>query len=451
MLTHHDAVVVGSGPNGLSAAIALARAGWSVLVLEAAPVIGGGMRSEELTLPGFVHDVCSSVHPLGIASPFFRSLPLTEHGLEWVMPPAALAHPLDDGSAAMLERTTEATGRTIGGDAGRYRALMDPFVERWAELLPELLAPLRFPRHPVLMARFGLRALRSASGLLTSQFRGEPARALLAGSSAHSMIPLTAAGSAAFGLVLALSAHVDGWPFVRGGTRALAAALASYLRSLGGEIVTGSPVRSLAELPPAKAVLLDLTARQVLEVAGDRLPGRYRAALQRYRYGPGVCKVDWALAEPIPWRAGECARAGTVHLGGTLAELVAAEEAPWRGAPAERPFVLLSQPTLFDPGRAPAGKHTAWAYCHVPNGADVDMTACIEAQVERFAPGFRDIILARTTLTPPVLERRNANLVGGDVGGGANTLDQIVFRPTFRRVPYTTPVPGLFLCSASTP
>lgn len=450
-LTSYDAIVVGSGPNGLAAAIEMARAGRSVLVREAAPEIGGGLRSAELTLPGFVHDVCAGVHPLGAASPFFRSLPLAEHGLEWVVPPACLAHPFDDGSVAMLERSIEATGRTLGEDARRYASLVEPFVAAWDELIPDVLAPLHLPSHPILFARFGLHAIRSASGFAASTFRGERARAMLAGISAHAAVALTRAGSAAFGLTLALAGHVVGWPVVRGGTKRLAGSLASYLRSLGGEIECDAPVHSLAELPPSRAVMLDLTPRQVLRIAGDRLPDRYRRALARFRYGPGVFKVDWALAEPIPWRSPECARAGTVHLGGALGEISAAEEAPWRGEHAARPFVLLSQPSLFDDTRAPAGRHTAWGYCHVPHGSNVGMLGRIEAEVERFAPGFRDIVLARKVMTPADLERHDANLVGGDIAGGAMTLDQIFFRPMLRRVPYATPVEGLYICSASTP
>ena len=446
-----DAVVVGAGPNGLAAAIELARAGRSVLLREAATDVGGGLRSAELTLPGFLHDICAGVHPLGAGSPFFASLPLAGHGLAWAEPDACLAHPFDDGTAAVLERSVEATGRTLGGDAARYARIVEPFVERWDDLVRGVLAPLRLPRHPLLMARFGLHALRSSDGHVRAVFEGEHARAMLAGISAHAAVPLTGAASASFGLVLAIAAHVVGWPIVRGGTHRLADALASYLRSLGATIETGAPVRSLDELPPSRVVLLDLGPRQVLRVAGDRLPGRYRRALERFRYGPGVFKVDWALSEPIPWRAPECARAGTVHLGGRLDEIAAAEEAPWRGAHAERPFVLLSQPSLFDPGRAPPGKHTAWGYCHVPHGSDADMLPRIEAQVERFAPGFRDTILARRVLGPADLERHDANLVGGDIAGGAMTIGQIFARPTLSLVPYATPVEGLYLCSASTP
>ena len=446
-----DAVVVGAGPNGLSAAIELARSGYSVRVREANDTVGGAARSMGLTLPGFVHDPFSGVYPLGIGSPFFRSLPLAEHGLEWVQPAAPLGHPFDDGTAAVLDRTVDATAAQLGDDAQAYRELIGPFARAWGDLAPDILGPLSTPRHPILLARFGLRALRSAEALARSSFRGEPARALFAGMAAHSGLPLDLAATASYGLVLAAAGNALGWPFARGGAGRLTDALASLLRALGGEIETSAPVRSLDELPPARVTLLSLTPRQVLRVAGDRLPGDYRGALERFRYGPGVFKLDWALSEPIPWRAPRCAEAGTVHLAGSLAETLASERLPLRGEISERPFVLLAQPSLFDPTRAPPGRYTAWAYCHVPNGCTVDMTARIEAQVERFAPGFRDTILARSSLGPADLERLDHNLVGGDVNGGAGTLGQIFFRPTRALNSYATPLPGLFLCSASTP
>lgn len=449
----HDAIVVGAGPNGLAAAIELARNGRSVLVREGAPEIGGGLRSGELTIPGFVHDYCATVHPLGIGSPFFAALPLAQHGLEWVHPAAALAHPFDDGSAAVLERSAAATGESFGSahDARAWRALVEPFVERWEELVPDILAPLHVPRHPLLLARFGLSALRSALGLATASFEGERARAMFCGIASHAVAPPAFLSTAAYGLTLAIAAHAVGWPLVRGGSHRFAAALASHLRSLGGRIETGAPVRALREVDSARVVLLDLTPRQVLSIAGDRLPGSYRRALSRFRYGPGIFKIDWALSEPIPWRAPDCARAGTVHLAGSMREIEASEVAPWRREAPAKPYVLLAQPTLFDVTRAPSGRHTAWAYCHVPHGSREDMTARMEAQVERFAPGFRDTILARHTMDTRALEAHNENLVGGDIGGGANLIGQLFFRPTMRRNPYATPVRGLYLCSSSTP
>ena len=446
-----DAVVVGAGPNGLAAAVEMARAGLSVRVLEAADTVGGGARSAELTLPGFVHDVCSAIHPLGIASPFFRSLPLADHGLEWVEPPAALAHPFDDGGAALLARSPDAAMPTLGEDDERWRRLFAPLVRDPGSLLDEILAPLHVPAHPLTLARFGLRALLPATTVARRSFRGARARGLFAGLAAHSMLPLERPPSAAFGLMLGLLGHAVGWPFPRGGSQALSDALASYLRSLGGEIETGRRVESLAELGETRLVVLDVTPRGLLELAGDRLPDRYRRRLERYRYGPGVFKLDWALAGPIPWRADECSRAATVHLGATLEEIAASEAAPAQNRSAERPYVLLAQQSLFDPTRAPAGRHTAWAYCHVPNGSSVDMTEQVESQVERFAPGFRERILARSALGPADLERSNPNHVGGDINGGLADLRQLLTRPVARWSPYSTPLPGVFLCSASTP
>jgi phytoene dehydrogenase-like protein len=446
-----DAVVVGSGPNGLVAAIMLARAGLRTVVREAQPTIGGGLRSAELTLPGFVHDVCSAVHPLALSSPLLRSLPLADHGCEWIQPPAALAHPLDDGTAALLERSVDATIRGLGADGDAWRRLHGPFVSHWDALADDVLAsPLRLPRHPVLMARFGLQAVRSATAV-GRRFRGDPARALFAGNAAHSFLALDAPGSAAYGILLSTSGHAVGWPVVRGGSQRLADALAGYLRSLGGDVVTGAPVARLDEVRDARLVMLDVGPHQLARLAGDALPPRYRRALLRYRYGAGVYKLDWALDGPVPWRSAECARAATVHLGGTMAELAASEAAHERGEVHPRPFVLFVQPTLFDPSRAPPGRHIAWAYCHVPNRWAGDATDRIERQVERFAPGFRERILARSVLTPADLEQRNANLVGGDVNGGMMDLRQLFARPVARFDPYRTPLRGVYLCSASTP
>ena len=446
-----EATVVGAGPNGLAAAIELARSGLSVRVLEAEDTVGGGARSAELTLPGFAHDVCSASHPLGIASPFFRTLPLADHGLEWIEPPVALAHPFDDGTAVLLERSQEAAMPTLGEDDERWRRLFAPLVRDPDSLLDEILAPLHVPAHPLTLARFGLRALLPATTVARRSFRGPRARGLFAGLAAHSMLPLERPPSAAFGLMLGLLGHAVGWPFPRGGSQALSDALASYLRSLGGEIETGRRVESLAELGKPRLALLDVTPRGLLELAGDRLPDRYRRKLERYRYGPGVFKLDWALDGPIPWRAGECSRAATVHLGATLEEIAASEAAPAQNRIVERPYVLLAQQSLFDRTRAPDGRHTAWAYCHVPNGSDVDMTERIESQVERFAPGFRERILARSALGPADLERSNPNYVGGDINGGLADLRQLLTRPVARWSPYSTPLPGVFLCSASTP
>jgi phytoene dehydrogenase-like protein len=447
----YDGVVVGSGPNGLAAAITLAREGRSVLLIEAAETIGGGTRTAALTLPGFLHDVCSAVHPFAAASPFLKTLRLADHGLELIHPHIPLAHPLDDGTTAILERSIEATGRSLGADADAYHRLMAPFVDSADALFADLIGPLKVPRHPVLAARFGLRAIQPATRLATHWFTGEPAKALIAGLAAHSILPLEYWATSAVGLVLGLAGHAVGWPVVRGGSHRLTEAMASYFRSLGGEIITGWRVESLDELPASRAVLLDLTPRQVIRIAGHRLPPGYVRRLGRFRYGAGVFKLDWALSGPIPWTAPDCARAGTVHLGGTLAEIAASESATGRGEHPPRPFVLLSQPSLFDPTRCPPGHHTAWAYCHVPNGSTVDMSARIEDQVERFAPGFRDLILARHAMAPSDFETYNANYIGGDINGGAQDLRQLFTRPVTRLVPYSTPLRGLYICSSSTP
>lgn len=446
----YDVVVVGAGPNGLAAAVAFVRAGLSTLVVEASDSPGGGARTQALTEPGFAHDVCSSVHPLGLASPWFRALALEELGVTWIHPPAPLAHVLADGRAVTLERSIDDTAAQLGADGARYRRLLTPYVERFAALLDMILAPLRIPRSPALYARFGLDAIRSLRGLVGG-FREEAAPALLAGIAAHAMVPLEQLATASFGLVLATAGHAVGWPIARGGSRAIIDALVGRLREGGGELVLGSRVDSLAQLPSARAYVLDVTPRQLLAIAGDRLPSGYRARLGRYRYGPGVYKVDWALRGPVPWRDPRCARAATVHLSGSAADVSAAERAVHAGVVPERPFVLFVQPSLFDASRAPAGMHTAWAYCHVPPGARIDARAAIEAHVEAVAPGFRDLIVGRSTMDPVDLHTYNANYVGGDINGGVSDLGQLFFRPMLRLDPYTTPAPDIFLCSSSTP
>lgn len=447
----YDAVIIGSGPNGLAAAITLAQAGLSVLVYEAKMTVGGGMRSAELTLPGFTHDICSAIHPLGIGSPFFRSLNLEKYGLEWIQPQAPLAHPFDDGTAAILERSIEATGSTLGSDAEAYKKLMEPFASHWNEMSNDLLSPLHFPDHPLLMARFGLLGIRSASGLAKSFFKQEPARSLFAGLAAHSIMPIEKPLTAAIGLVLGMLGHATGWPMARGGSQKIADALAAFFCSLGGEIRTGETITNIDHLPSSRLIICDVTPKQLLQMAGHRLPHLYKQKLEAYRYGPGVFKIDWALHSPIPWKNVGCARAGTLHLGGTAPEIAQSEREMWDGVPPQKPFVLLAQQSLFDPTRAPEGKQTAWGYCHVPNGSTMDMTTRIEAQIERFAPGFKDCIIARSTRSAAEFEQYNPNYIGGDINGGVQDLFQLFTRPIARIVPYSTPLKGLYICSSSTP
>ncbi len=443
------AYVIGSGPNGLTAAITLARAGVHATVLEAQPTIGGGTCSAELTLPGFVHDVCSAVHPMAVSSPAFRSFPLAEHGLEWIYPSAAVAHPLDDGSAAVLYPSVEETAQRLGRDNAAWRRAVGPLATHWDDLISDILGPLRFPSHPLVLARFGLLAPWPATVSARLLFHTTHARALFAGVAAHSVLPLEDPLSSAIGWVLTLAGHAVGWPIPRGGSQSIANALASYLKSLGGEIIPNANVSSLDELRDADVILGDITPYQLLRIGGEGLPENYRRTLEKFRYGPGVFKMDWALDGPIPWKAGECAQAATVHVGGTLEEVAASERAPWAGKIDQRPFILLAQPSLFDLSRAPAGKHTAWAYCHVPNGSTVDVSDRIESQIERFAPGFRSLILGRSLMNTADLEARNANLHGGDINGGAQSFSQFFIRPA--RGLYRTPVRGLYFCSSSTP
>ena len=446
-----DALVIGSGPNGLASAITLARQGLSVRVIEGQKSIGGGLCSAELTLPGYVHDICAAVLPLSLVSPFFKSLPLAEYGLVWIEPEIPLAHPFDDGTAAVLYRSVSETAATLGRDARAYELLIGPLVKNQENLCDDILRPLHLPRHPLLLADFACHGLRSAKGLAQACFTTDKAQSFFAGLSSHAMMPLDKAATAAFGLMLAMLGHAVGWPIVQGGSQRLADLLQSYLIKLGGEVVSGLSVTSLKDLPEARALLFDLTPRQILDLAGHRFPAGYCRQLQQYRYGPGVFKIDWALGEPIPWRAPVCRQAGTVHLGGMFEEIVTSEREVSVGRHPERPYVIVAQQSLFDGSRAPAGRQTAWAYCHVPHGSALDMTAHIEAQVERFAPGFREVILARHCRSAVAMEQHNPNYVGGDINGGVQDLRQLFARPALRLVPYTTPDKAIFICSSATP
>ena len=447
----YDAVVVGSGPNGLAAAICLAQKGLSVLIVEANDTIGGGMRSAELTLPGFTHDVCSAIHPLTIASPIFKTLPLDKFGLEFVQPPASLAHPLDDGSAVLLKKSINETAKNLGADDAGYKKLVEILAKNFDAIAPDILAPFRIPSNPFLMAGFGLKGFNSAKNIADNYFSETRARAIFAGNAAHSMLPLEDIPSAAFGLVLHLTAHSVGWGFPKGGAKHIAFALRDYFITLGGKIETGNRVENIDDLPDSKAILFDITPRQIIKIAGHRLPDAYRKRLETFKYGSGVFKMDFALSEPIPWTAKECFQAGTVHLGGTFEEIARSEREHNNGKTSEKPFVLLAQHTLFDQTRAPEGKHTAWAYCHVPNGSTADMTEQMENQIERFAPGFRDCVLAKATMTTADMENYNANNIGGDINGGAGIASQIFTRPVAKINPYIIPAKGLYICSSSTP
>lgn len=447
----YDAVVVGAGSNGLAAAIALARSGHSTLVLEASSTPGGGCRSAELTEPGFVHDVCSAIHPLAAASPFFRELPLPELGARFIQPDLPAAHPLDGGRSAFLDRDVAATAEGMGRDRDRYSKFMSTWVSREPGLLKDLLRPIRIPKDPLGTAAFGLRFGFSSVERMTSRFESEEARALFAGMAAHSMLSLTAPPTAALALMFTMVGHAHGWPLVAGGSQRLTDSLVGVLTSLGGEIRTGTTVTKTADIPPARVVLFDLTPRQIAAIAKDELPGRYAKALSRFRYGAGVWKVDWALSGPVPWAADAPRRAGTVHVGGSFPEVAHAEAEVAAGRVPEKPFVLVAQQSLFDPERAPDGKHTLWGYCHVPHGSDVDMTERIESQIERFAPDFRDLIVARHATGPSAMERYNANYIGGDINGGMQNLRQFFARPVLRWDPYSTPNERFFICSSSTP
>ncbi len=446
----YDAIVVGSGPNGLAAAILMQQQGLSVLLIEGKPTIGGGLRTAELTLPGYKHDICSAVHPLAVASPFLKQLPLQEHGLEYILPEINAAHPFDNGSAAILKHSIEETAAALGADQSAYKKLVSGVAKDWPLIAPDALGPLHFPKHPLAMARFGLKGLTPAS-YLVKRFKGEEAKGFIAGMAAHAIQPLTNLATSAVALVLLATGHNDGWPIPKRGSQAIANALASYFIAIGGKIETDFYVRSLKELPSAHSVLFDVTPGQLLQIAGYQFSSIYKWQLRRFRYGMGVFKIDWALDAPIPFTAAACQLAGTIHLGNTFKEIATDEQQIWEGKHPDKPFVLLSQPTVFDPSRAPAGKHTAWAYCHVPNGSVRDMTAIIENQVERFAPGFKETILARHTMNTEEIEAYNPNYIGGDINGGVLDLPQLFTRPALRYSPYKTSAKGLYICSSSTP
>ena len=448
--TEFDAIVVGSGPNGLAAAITLRQEGLSVLLIEGKDVIGGGLSSAEYTLPGFVHDVCSAIHPLALGSPFFETLPLADHGLTYLQPELAAAHPFDGGTAAVLHRSVEETAKLLGADEQTYLDVFNPIVKDWPLIAADVLAPLHFPKQPIAMAQFGLKALTSAT-YYAKRFKTKEAKGLWAGMAAHAIQPLTNLSTSAIALVLMTAGHLKGWPIPQGGSREIANALNSYFISLGGRIQTGQFVKSLDELPSAKAVLFDVTPKQLLQIAGHKFSSIYKWQMERFRYGMGVFKIDWALDGPIPFTAPEVRKAGTVHIGNTIEEIALSEKITWEGQHSEKPYVLLAQQSLFDDTRAPEGKHTAWAYCHVPNGSTKDMTAIIEDQVERFAPGFKDLILGRHTMNTLEVQAYNPNYIGGDINGGVLDLAQLFTRPALRSSPYRTSAKGLYICSSSTP
>jgi phytoene dehydrogenase-like protein len=448
--TEYDAIVVGSGPNGLAAAITLRQEGLSVLLIEGKEVIGGGLTSAEFTLPGFIHDVCSAIHPLALGSPFFDTLPLADYGLTYLQPELAAAHPFDDGTAAVLASTVEETAKLLGADQQTYLDIFKPVVRDWPLIAADVLAPLHFPKHPIAMAQFGLKALTSAT-YFAKRFKTKEAKGLWGGMAAHAIQPLSNLSTSAIALVLMTAGHLKGWPIPQGGSKEIANSLASYFISLGGRIQTGQFIKSLSELPSAKTVLFDVTPKQLLQIAGHKFSPLYKWQLERYRYGMGVFKIDWALDGPIPFTSEQTRKAGTVHIGNTIEEIALSEKLTWKGQHSEKPYVLLAQQSLFDDTRAPEGKHTAWAYCHVPNGSTKDMTAVIEQQVERFAPGFKDLILGRHTMNTSEVQAYNPNYIGGDINGGVIDLAQLFTRPALRSSPYRTSAKGLYICSSSTP
>lgn len=445
-----DAIIIGAGPNGLAAAITLQAAGLSVLLLEGKDTIGGGLRSEALTLPGFVHDVCSAIHPMAANSPFLKKLPLHAHGLEFIYPPLSAAHPFDGGTAAILAPSLSETAKLLGVDQQAYMDLIQPVVRNWPDMANDVLGPLSLPRHPLYLAKFGIKAITPAT-FLVRQFKTKEARGLWAGMAAHAIQPLSNVATSAIGLVLMAAGHLQGWPIPKGGSSAIAQAMAAYFVSLGGKIETSCYVTSLKQLPSSHAVLLDVTPKQLLEIAGHKFSALYKKQLERYRYGMGVFKIDWALDGPVPFTAPACSRAATVHVGNTFEEIAESEKQTWKGRHPEKPFVLLAQQSQFDGSRAPAGKHTAWAYCHVPNGSTVDMTGAIEKQVERFAPGFRDRIISRHVMNTARMEVHNPNYIGGDINGGVIDIMQLFTRPALRLSPYRTSAKGIYICSSSTP
>lgn len=450
-MEQRDAVVIGSGPNGLAAAIELAQQGLSVALFEAKETIGGGMRSAELTLPGFVHDICSAIHPLGFSSSFFRKLPLEKYGLEWIQPEVPLAHPFDDGTAAILDRSIESTAKTLGADENAYIKLIEPLVSNWPAIADDVLAPLHFPAHPIKLLPLALHSFPSAEALCKKHFREGRASSFFFGLAGHSIMPLDKHLTAGFGLILAILGHTAGWPIAKGGSQMIADALGGYFRSLGGEIFTNAPIHNIDQLPKSRLVICDIGPSQLLKIAGHRLPQSYQRKLSKFRYGPGVFKMDWALSEPIPWKAKECLKAGTIHIGASSQEIAKSEREAWFGIHSEKPYLILAQPSLFDSSRCPHGKHTVWGYCHVPNGSDIDMASRIENQIERFAPGFKDCILSKNCKSAVQMSLYNPNYVGGDINGGVQDLFQFFSRPVSMLDPYSTPIKGVFICSSSTP